>query len=89
MTIDRRSLLIAILPALLISAQAARAQAAWSWDGTWTGMLGKAHPWPMSVVIAEGKVISYTLKGTPLESGTARSVRLLSHSATAITTACS
>jgi hypothetical protein len=67
MTIDRRSLLIAILPALLISAQAARAQAAWSWDGTWTGTLGPSNPWPMSITITQGKVVSYTLKGTPYD----------------------
>jgi hypothetical protein len=67
MTMGHRFLLVAILPALLISAQAARAQAAWSWDGTWTGMLGKTHLWPMSVVITEGKVVSYTLKGTPFD----------------------
>jgi hypothetical protein len=64
MTIVRRFLLIAILPMLLISAHAVRAQAAWSWDGTWTGTLGPANPWPMSITITQGKVVSYTLKGT-------------------------
>jgi hypothetical protein len=67
MTIGRRFLLITALPALLTSAQAVWAQAAWSWDGTWTGTLGKVHPWPMSVMITDGKVVSYTLKSTPFD----------------------
>ena len=67
MTKGRRFLLVAALPALLASGQAVWAQAAWSWDGAWKGTLGKVHPWPMSVMIANGKVVSYTLKGAPFD----------------------
>jgi len=34
-----------------------------SWDGTWNGTLGKNHPWPISVLIANGKVVGFTEKG--------------------------
>ncbi len=68
MKVDRRSLLFAVLPALFISAQAARAQDA-SWDGTWTGALsglaGKSAP--ISVTIAGGKVTTYTVRGAPFD----------------------
>ena len=36
-----------------------------SWDGTWEGMLNKTDP--VSVTIAGGKVVGYTIRGfTPL-----------------------
>ena len=39
-----------------------RGQDAASWDGTWNGTLGKHHPWPISVSIANGKVVGFTEK---------------------------
>jgi hypothetical protein len=63
MTIDRGFLRVAILTAALFSAQASRGQDAESWDGTWNGTLGKTHPWPISVSIANGKVVGFTEKG--------------------------
>ena len=32
-----------------------------SWDGTWSGMLNKTEP--VSVTIAGGKVVGYTIRG--------------------------
>jgi hypothetical protein len=63
MTIHRRSLLIAALPALLLSIGPSAAAQAAAWDGTWKGLLGKRDPWPVSVTIAAGKVVSYSEKG--------------------------
>lgn len=38
-----------------------------SWDGTWSGMLNKTEP--VSVTIAGGKVMGYTIRGfVPLGS---------------------
>jgi hypothetical protein len=67
MAVDRRLLLIALLPALLIFSASARAQGERSWDGTWTGVEGRRHIAPIEVAIANGKVVSYTLKGAPFE----------------------
>jgi len=66
MWVDRRSLLIAVLPALLIPSAAAWAQNA-SWDGTWTGALGglAGETSPISITIAGDKVASYTVRGAP------------------------
>ncbi len=68
MKVDRRFLLFAVVPALFISAEAARAQAA-SWDGTWTGALGglAGETSPISITIAGGKVTSYTVRGAPFD----------------------
>jgi hypothetical protein len=67
MITNRRFLLIALLPALLLSAEAARADDTASWDGTWTGTLGRppGAASPIAITIAEGKVVSYTLRGAP------------------------
>jgi len=67
MTINRRFLCVAMLTAALLSAQASRGQDAASWDGTWNGTLGKIHPWPISVSIANGKVVGFTEKGAAFD----------------------
>jgi hypothetical protein len=38
-----------------------------SWDGTWSGNLGKQKPWPMTVVISRGKVVQFSEKGVPFD----------------------
>ena len=67
MTIGQCLPRVAMLAALLFSAQASRGQDAASWDGTWNGTLGKYHPWPISVSIADGKVVGFTEKGASFE----------------------
>jgi hypothetical protein len=67
MKLNRNILLAAILPALLMSAQIGRADDASVWDGTWNGMLGKVKPWPISVTIAQGKVVSFTENGATFD----------------------
>ncbi len=67
MKILRRWLLLAALPAFLVGAPAARADGAGSWDGTWSGMLGKTKPWPITVTISDGKVVAFTENGTPFD----------------------
>ncbi len=63
-----RSLLMAtILPAILVSAHPSLGAEASPWDGAWTGMLGKAHPWPVSITISNGKVVSFSERGAPFE----------------------
>lgn len=37
------------------------AQAGSAWDGTWSGMLNKSDP--VSVTIADGKVVAYSIRG--------------------------
>jgi hypothetical protein len=63
-TIARRYLLIAIPLALFIP-MAAGLAADGSWDGTWTGLLNNKAP--IAVTIANGKVVSYTIKGAPFD----------------------
>ncbi len=67
MTNGQRLLRVAMLTAILFSAQASRGQDATSWDGTWNGTLGKNHPWPISVSIATGKVVGFTEKGAAFD----------------------
>jgi hypothetical protein len=38
-----------------------------SFDGTWSGKLGREKPWPVTIVIAKGKVIGFSEKGVPFE----------------------
>ena len=38
-----------------------------NWDGTWSGKLGRQNPWPVTVVIAGGKVVSFTEKGVAFD----------------------
>jgi hypothetical protein len=65
MTIGRGFLSVAILTATLLSAQVSWGADASSWDGTWNGSLGKVKPWPVSVSITNGKVVSFTEAGVP------------------------
>jgi hypothetical protein len=67
MTRNQRCLRFAILTAALLSAHASWGQAAESWDGTWNGTLGKKHPWPMSISIANKKVVGFTEKGASFD----------------------
>jgi hypothetical protein len=62
MSIGRRFLLIAIPLAFLVP-MAIQAQNKKSWDGVWEGMLDNAAP--IAVTIANDKVVSYTIKGSP------------------------
>jgi hypothetical protein len=48
---------------LLFSAQTVRAESGASWNGAWTGSQGTRYVWPVSISIADGKVVSYTLRG--------------------------
>lgn len=63
MTIDRRLLLIAIPFALLLPAAASQA-ADLSWDGVWIGKL--EHVSPLTLTIADNKVVSYSIEGAPV-----------------------
>jgi hypothetical protein len=63
MTHNRRFLLIAIL--LVVCAQAPRAAENTSWDGAWTGSLGRVSA--ISVTIANNKVVSYFFRGAPIK----------------------
>jgi hypothetical protein len=65
MIVTRRLLPMALLPGLLFASGFARAQDAQSWDGIWTGVDGTIGSAPIQIAIADGKVISYTLKGAP------------------------
>ena len=66
MNIARRILFIAALPALIASAQIAQADDSSAWNGTWAGSLGKSS-WPVTITIAQGKVVSYLVKGAPFD----------------------
>lgn len=67
MTIGRRFVPVATVTAILFSAQASWGADAGSWDGTWNGTLGKTNPWPISISIANGKVVGFTEKGVPFD----------------------
>jgi hypothetical protein len=58
--------LVAAVPAIFFFSTAAFAQSERSWDGTWIGLQGKQSA-PIQVSIADGKVASYTLKGSAFE----------------------
>jgi len=64
MIVNRR-FLIALAPGLLF-VTTCLAQEAQSWDGIWTGVEAQIESAPIQIAIADGKVISYTLKGAPL-----------------------
>jgi hypothetical protein len=65
MTIARRSLLIAFSLALLLPTAATPATPNGSWDGAWAGMLHNMSP--ITVTIAQDKVVSYAVKGVPFD----------------------
>jgi hypothetical protein len=62
-----RLLPVAMAAAILFSAPASRGAELNAWEGTWSGTLGKTNPWPVSVSIANGKVVSFTEKGVPFD----------------------
>lgn len=59
MTLALKTLLI-VIPLALLVPSASLAGSAYSWDGTWSGMLNSE---PVSVTIAGGKVVGYTIRG--------------------------
>ena len=66
MTVGQRFLLLAIPATILFSlfsAPASWGQDVGSWDGTWNGTIGKRHPWPISISITHGQVVSFTENG--------------------------
>ena len=63
MTVGRRILPLAIVTAIVFFAQASWAAGPDAWEGTWSGTLGKGKPWPISVSITNGKVVSFTEGG--------------------------
>ena len=67
MELNRRILIASILPTFLIGLQPGHADDAGSWDGDWNGILGKKHPWPITVRIAQGKVVKYTENGASFD----------------------
>jgi hypothetical protein len=67
MFIARSLLLATILPAMLMSAHPSLGAGASSWEGAWKGMLGKAHPWPISITISNGKVVSFSEGGASFD----------------------
>ena len=50
-----------IAPLALIVPSASRAASTHYWDGTWSGMLNNIEP--VSVTIAGGKVVGYSIRG--------------------------
>jgi hypothetical protein len=53
--------LLTIVALVATGASSAYAGSRSSWDGTWSGMLNKTEP--VSVTIAGGKVVGYTIRG--------------------------
>lgn len=53
--------LFVVAPVALLVPSAAHAGSAKNWDGTWSGMMNKVEP--VSVTIAGGKVVAYTIRG--------------------------
>lgn len=61
-----RFLQVALFASALAGASAASA-ADMNWDGTWSGTLGKVKPWPMTVVITQGKVVQFSEAGVSFD----------------------
>jgi hypothetical protein len=53
--------LLTIMALFVTGVSSAYAGSSSSWDGTWSGMLNKTEP--VSVTIAGGKVVGYTIRG--------------------------
>jgi hypothetical protein len=53
--------LLTIMAFFATGASSAYSGSSSSWDGTWSGMLNKTEP--VSVTIAGGKVVGYTIRG--------------------------
>jgi hypothetical protein len=64
MIVTRRFALVALALSPLF-ASPVFAQSEKSWDGVWTGVQGKQHAAPIQLAITDGKVVSYTLQGSP------------------------
>jgi hypothetical protein len=64
MTYSRRFAFV-VLASFPLLASPAFAQDQKSWDGVWTGVQGKEHAAPIQLSISDGKVVSYTLEGSP------------------------
>ena len=64
MMIARRLFLVAAPLALLASANAAQTQQQWSWDGAWTGLLGKTSV--ISVTVRKDGAVDYVFRGAPM-----------------------
>jgi hypothetical protein len=62
--IGRRFLLVAVPLALVVSLTASRATPNGAWDGAWTGSF--EHVSSLSLIIANGKVVSYSVAGAPV-----------------------
>jgi hypothetical protein len=65
MTITR-ILFVALLATPLLQG-VAYAESQSSWDGVWTGAVGRIDPSPISISIANDKVVSYTVGGAPFD----------------------
>jgi hypothetical protein len=66
MLLARRSLLFSVLAALMFIAPSSWARdISRQWDGTWKGKIGPFVFSDVAVKIADGKVVSYTLRGAP------------------------
>jgi hypothetical protein len=53
--------LLTIVAFVVTGVSSAYAGSRSSWDGTWSGLLNKTEP--VSVTIARGKVVGYTIRG--------------------------
>src|SRR5271167_86110 len=53
--------LLLVAPLALFAASPSQAASTRSWDGTWSGMLNNVEP--VSITIAGGKVVGYTIRG--------------------------
>ena len=67
MDINRRLVIATVLSTFMIGLQPSRADDARSWDGDWNGILGKKHPWPITVTISQGKVVKYVENGASFD----------------------
>ncbi len=65
MPIPLRIAIPTFLSALLFTLVAAEAAGPSAWQGTWVGTVGRQKPWPISITIADGKVVKYSLDGEP------------------------
>jgi hypothetical protein len=50
-----------VVPLAILVPSSSQAGSNTSWDGTWSGVVNKSDP--VSVTIADGKVVGYTIRG--------------------------
>jgi hypothetical protein len=55
------SIVSIVIPLAILVPLPAQAGSANPWDGTWSGVLNKSDP--VSVTIADGKVVAYSIRG--------------------------